>query len=312
MIQGIDGMALINALRAGREDRFKDQQRQSAMASQATERGLVGKLFGGQQPQGVTGMASPNPQANVPAQPDMASAFNPAAMTAIGGMDQGGSAPAPMTAQTPPMQPPADHHEMNTQVLQQLVAANPDKWVPVVSALKNMNEMQVKQADAQNMAIAIAAHSLMNIPVDRRQAALEGYIGQSLIASGISPERLRGVPLTDEALTHFQNEGMAMNAILEAEQKRREFDAGKVMATQPGGGLYRVTPNGVDTLVVPNDGSQPMGTPAGRGVASGPVKVTNAQDYANVPPGASYMDPQGHIRQKPGGPTPNASGTFQP
>lgn len=60
MIQGIDGSALINAFRAGRSDRYANEDRLRTRqkedrdnARQEQFRGLVGQLFGGQQPPGV-------------------------------------------------------------------------------------------------------------------------------------------------------------------------------------------------------------------------------------------------------------------
>ena len=50
----------------------------------------------------------------------------------------------------------------------------------------------------------------------------------------------------------------------------------------------------------------PVGGPAG----APPLQVTDAASYAAVPPGGTYTTPDGHTRQKPGGQTPPASGTF--
>lgn len=90
--------------------------------------------------------------------------------------------------------------------------------------------------------------------------------------------------------------------------KATEAPKAEIRATEPGGGLYRVRPDGVDVLVAPNDGSQPFGAPA----QGGPRRVTDEASYNAVPPGAAYMAPDGTIRRKPGGPTGSQSGTFRP
>ena len=86
----------------------------------------------------------------------------------------------------------------------------------------------------------------------------------------------------------------------------------KVITPQAGAGAFSITPglpgSGVETLVAPNDGTQTVGAPVNGGGA--PTKVTDAASYNAVPPGGMYQTPDGHIRQKPGGPTQPASGSF--
>lgn len=327
MIQGIDGMALINAMRAGRQDRYADQQREQEQralkvetARKEYETGLVANLLGGtgQRNSLAENYAPSNPQ---PA-PSFDSAFSPQTMQAFGGMDQGGPAPQGLTGQQRMPQAPMNERTgqqpqngVDPQILQKLLVSNPERWTPVVSALKNMGEMETKRADARNMAMAQASHWLETVPLDQRLSAMHSIAAPFLAQAGWSEQELNGAQLTDSALRFYQSNAVDMDKLLTLKQQELEFQAGKIVTPQPGAGAFNYRPDGTMTEIIsPNDGSQRMGTPSGGGtpVRTGPRQVTNAQDYANIPPGASYMDPQGNVRQKPGGPTPNASGTFRP
>lgn len=88
--------------------------------------------------------------------------------------------------------------------------------------------------------------------------------------------------------------------------------APKIITPEAGGGAFEYSPGGgMRTLIQPNDGTQPMGAPVGE-QSGGIPRVADEASYAAVKPGQTYMTPDGSVRRKPGGQTPQASGTFQP
>ena len=84
-----------------------------------------------------------------------------------------------------------------------------------------------------------------------------------------------------------------------------------IITPQAGAGAFSTTPglpnSGVTTLVAPNDGTQQTGAPVSGGALP---MVTDGPTYNAVPPGGMYQTLDGHTRQKPGGPTPQASAPF--
>lgn len=312
MIQGIDGGALIAALRAGKDDRYQDQKRQMDLRSaqigldqKQQERGLVGQLMGGQPTPSLAGQYAPsNPVAATA--PSFDQAFNPQSMTAIShGQDAPMSAPpvAPPPVQGMP-QPPQTYDPV---ILNKLTFANPEKYVPIMNALRQQDEFTLKRTEDQNSAMAGAAHYLARYPAQDRPAHMQ-YVAEHLAAAGITPDKIANFHFNDDGLQAYMEMGQKYGAMIDDELKRREFEAGKVITPQPGAGAFVAHPNGtVDTIVAPNDGSHPVGSP----VSGGSIPhVSNAADYAAIPPGAQYTTPDGHVRQKPGGPTQPASGTF--
>lgn len=82
----------------------------------------------------------------------------------------------------------------------------------------------------------------------------------------------------------------------------------RIITPQPGGGAWELGADGtLKPLIQPNDGSQAVGAPIAAGNAP---TVTDQASYDAIPPGGQYMSPDGHIRVKQGGPTPQASGGF--
>jgi hypothetical protein len=311
MIQGIDGMALINALRAGREDRYSDQQRAMDMRAKQTDAqmkqqraGLIGQLFSGQ-PQGVTGMASSSPQANMTPAPSMDTAFTPSAMSAIGGMDQGGAAPAPMVAQPAPQAAP-QRASYDPDVLRKLVILDPETGGKIAKAFNDMDEGQIKQHQAQNDAMGLAAHYLSQYPEAQRPQMLQ-HVMPMLVQAGIKPEQITQANLSDDGLKGYQGMAIDFDKMVDNELARREFEAGKVVTPQPGASALRVMPDGrVETLIAGNDGTHRAGEP----VNGGPATPKSKAEFDALPPGALFIDPNGIQRTKPGGPTPSASGGF--
>jgi hypothetical protein len=299
MIEGIDGNALLNAFRQGKSDRYADQDRQMKMQRAQQQQNVMAQLFTGQS-------QAPSSPAQ-PAQPTFAQAFSPEAQTA---MTNGTELPALPTmtgggviGQAMPRQ---KRPQLNEQVFAQL---DPEMQGQIATMLKNRSDTELKQEEARQAAIGSAAEYLLTkVPEEKWPQFYQQVIAPHLREANVSEEQiaLNANQLTREALGYHSAASRTTQQVIENSLKEREFQAGKVMAPTPGSGLFRIRPDSVETIVAPNDGSKVTGSP----VTAAPVTVTNADDYAKVPPGASYMDPQGHVRQKPGGPTPQASGGF--
>jgi hypothetical protein len=307
MIQGIDAGALIRAFRAGKEDRFSDDEAKRKAASAQALQGVMGNLF--RRPQGVAaqmGVEAWDPkrdgigggiaqqQAGYPSPP---SAFD----QAFGGGAQEGTGELPAIPRpvAPPMQQPG-RMELNPEAFAQLIGLDSEMAGKVVSAIKGADEIGLKRMQAKNDALAQGAAWLARIPAAERPAALREVLMPHLAAAGWAEQEIIGRPLTDQALGLYQNQALTMDQIVDNELKQREFEAGKAVPVTGGGNVAIITPDGKARWAV--GGSAPAAGDAPR--------VSTPQDYAAIPPGGHYFDPQGNLRTKPGGASGNAGGGF--
>ncbi len=195
-----------------------------------------------------------------------------------------------------------------------------------INALARVDGALAMQAQDRQ---AMLAERQRNTKQQGLEAHRENIVKGAQIVRQIQPKDQAG---WDRALTIAQRMGMntteipkhwndpqtqqyAQNLIAVAdafEPQKAEASQYQVVAGQPGAGVYRFDKRAgsIDTLVKPNDGTQPMGAPAVEGPASNVPTVTDQATYDAVPAGQSYRTPDGLVRQKPGGQSQPATGGF--
>lgn len=294
MIQGIDGSALINAFRAGRNDRmeadaFKSKQDAAARDAKRQEevRGVMGQLFGGKAPTtgGVAGQL---------------------------GVSTGTEA-APAMVEAPAMaQEPPSRAAYDPELLQKLVMLDPDTGNKVASAFKAMDEMTLKRQQAKNDMLGLAAHVLAKVPPAQRQQQMT-ILAPQLKAAGWTDQELAAANLTDEGLRAYQGTAIDFDKMIDNELAEREFMAGKTVAMQPGGGVANIRPtfgpsgefmgNTAQVVIQPNTGDAQTGASAS-GVQEG-ATATNPKTGEKIQFKGGQWVPMG-------GGGSNATGGFRP
>lgn len=91
----------------------------------------------------------------------------------------------------------------------------------------------------------------------------------------------------------------------------RGLPGSKIVTTEAGGaaGVFTPSTGGYKPLIVPNDGSQQYGTPAGSG--GNLPRVSSPDEARRLPPGTRFMLPDGRIGTVPGGGASNGTGGFR-
>lgn len=306
MIQPVDGNVLLNALRAGREDRFQDLTRQASMDKAKREEdraakyeGLMGNLFGGQQPAGVQGNFAPsNPK------PTMDQAFAPEAMGAM----ERGEAPPAMAPPSQPMQAPArQSRQLDMGTLSQMMMLDPEQTSKLVSTLKTMDEVTLKRMETKNVSMGATAQWLSTQPeADRPQ--LMRMMAPQMLSAGWTEEELAQADLSNRALVGYQNQAMAMDDIIDNALAEREFMAGKTVPVTAGGNVALVKPE-VDQYGKVTGTSQEYIVGGGGQPGDIPSPASKAEVDA-LPAGSRFRAPDGSIRTKPGGGVSNGTGGF--
>lgn len=298
MIQGIDGNALINAFRAGKQDRASEYERQAKQAETQAKlereretRGLMGQLFGGSAPAGggVAGAygvgGSSSPAANV----------------------EGRIAPVtPAMAQEPP------RATYDPNILQKLVMLDPEVGGKIAGALKTMDEMTIKRHQDMNDIMGAAAHYLAKVPQNERAQAMQ-IIAPQLKAAGWTDQQIAGADLSDRGLQGYQAVAIDYDKMFDNELAERKFQAGDNVAMQPGGGVANIRPtfgpdgsfagNTAQVVIQPNTGESAVGASAG-GIQEG-ATATNPRTGEKIQYRGGQWVPMG-------GGSGNATGGFRP
>jgi hypothetical protein len=293
MIQGIDGSALIQAFRAGRNDRYANEDRERARQKEERElargeqvQGLMGQLFGGR-PSGVAD------QFGAPQQPQpqtFGAAFTPEGIAAAG--------PAAPAAQMPAQAP---RRQVNPDVLAQLIILDPETGTKIATALKTMDEMDLQRVEARNNFMGAAARYVQQGRTPEERLQRFQIASPQLIEAGFTPEELDGIDndLSDQRLQFYQATAIDYDKMIDNELAEREFQAGKTVPVTAGGNVALVRPDGSAEWVI-----------GGGGGGGARPQIATPADYEALAPGTEYIDPDGVPRTKPGGGSGNATGGF--
>lgn len=256
MIQGIDGTALLNAFRTGREDRLandasqlKLQQGQLAMQKQQAITGLLrGAGMGGGGVMGNAGGFAPT----TPGGPAMGAAPMAGAGGGYGGL--------------------------NPDMIGQVAVIDPETADKISTVFKNMSDVVLKQHQAKNDTMGAAAAYLAGIKDPAQRPAAFEHAVPALIQAGWTQQELDAArnDLSDTKLGMFQNLARQTDKIIDQALVEKQANQPKIFTPQPGAGAFALDPNGgaVRTLVAPNDGSHPTGSPVGAPPPPKPAIIT--------------------------------------
>jgi hypothetical protein len=152
--------------------------------------------------------------------------------------------------------------------------------IETAKLIGEMDDQTRKQLGDMYKAAGGIALGALKLPYEQRKA----YINTNapmLKASGWTDDQIAQFDPSDQALDGMVRYSTEVTSLLP-----------KTVSTVPGGGVMSIDAlsGDVDTLVAPNPGGIPMGTPVG-----------------DAPP----PPPPGFTLDNPGGPTPSASGTFR-
>lgn len=256
LIQGIDGGALLAAFRQGRGDRATDDKTKAAAEEAKQWKGLMAQAMGGQPSGGgVAGNFAPSQPQTPPVAPGatFGEAFSPQAMGAI---------QAPPAA---PMAPPSQGmSQPDPNILRKMAVLRPEQAGQIITALKNLNEGDLKQQQAKNDLMGAAAHYVQQGKSPQERLDRFQHAAPQLLAMGWTQGQLQQAAsdLSDTALQGFQGMAIDFDKIIDNELAEREFQSGKVITPQPGAGAFVRRPDGtMETIVAPNDGTHATGAP---------------------------------------------------
>lgn len=303
MIQGIDGSALLNALRAGRQDRmtYDEQQMKIAAAKRQAARddqfdSVLGQMMGvpGQQSTGgVAGNFAGSHPTATPSQP----VEEPANWSVS--PDAGTMTPV---AQGQPAQAPA-RAAYNPNLAHTLIALDPERGGAIIEAMGKADKAQLEQLQAKSAYMGATAHWLRQFPAEERAQRL-AQVAPSMVQHGVTPDEITAASqdLSDNMLAYYEAHALDFDKLIDNELARREFDAGKAVAVQGGGNVAIIKPDGSARWAIGGGGGGPE--PAPNGLPQ-PGEVVNGFRYNGGDPNS----PQSW--EKAGGGAGNGTGGFQ-
>ncbi len=298
----LDVPSLLNVYQAGKQGRMQDMlfQRQIAAedrkADAETKRmGVMSRLFQpqNQQPKG----GDPTPAAPV----------NPAEVGA--GMGQAMVQPPQQLVDPSQLPPRSDGVRLNPQALQELYQIDPKGAMDIQTMFFNADKAGFERAQQNGETMYKAATLLLDTPPEQRPAVFQSMLPQ-LRSLGVDDQQLQGIDLSDRGLQNYATLGNTLANVSDA-RKPKVFSPGDEEQDINGNVLRRsnqprivMGPDGVPYEVGVRGGPQ-----TGPANTAAPMPIRNAADYDALPPGATYVDPNGIERVK-GGASPQGSRTF--
>lgn len=132
---------------------------------------------------------------------------------------------APDASPTPP--PPNGVPSVNWDGITQMMHYKPKETLEILKNLGEMNDTQIKRADARAGALGVAAKAIMGVPGDdprARAAELERW-APYLREHGITDEQISSADLTDAGLSRQFAKSFDFKAMIEKEKSDRDFAA---------------------------------------------------------------------------------------
>lgn len=297
LIQGIDGGALLAAFRQGRSDRATDDKTKAAAEEAKQWKGLMGQVMGGQSSGGVAGNFAPSQPAQAPDATGQTfdQAFSPQAMGAI---------QAPPAAPVAPSMPSQGMSQPDPNILRKMAVLRPEQAGQIITALKNLNESDLKQQQAKNDIMGAAAHYVQLGKSPQERLDRFQHAAPQLLAMGWTQGQLQQAAsdLSDTALQGFQGMAIDYDKMIDNELAERKFQAGDNVAVVPGGNVANIKPDGTAHYVIGGGGAP----------TAAPVQVQSIEQAQKLPPGTRFIDPNGVERVVPGGGAGNGVGGFRP
>lgn len=300
LIQGIDGGALLAAFRQGRGDRAADDKTKAAAEEAKQWKGLMAQAMGGQPSGGgVAGNFAPSQPQAPPVAPGatFGEAFSPQAMGAI----QSGVPAAPVASISAP---PQGMSQPDPNILRKMAVLRPEQAGQIITALKNLNEGDLKQQQAKNDLMGAAAHYVQQGKSPQERLDRFQHAAPQLLAMGWTQGQLQQAAsdLSDTALQGFQGMAVDYDKMIDNELAERKFQAGDNVAVVPGGNVANIKPDGSAHYVIGGGGAP----------TAAPVQVQSIEQAQKLPPGTRFIDPNGVERVVPGGGAGNGVGGFRP
>lgn len=288
MIQGIDGGALINMFRAGREDRYnhdvgqlKMAEAKAGLAAQQQKAGLMAQIYGGAPSQGgVAGNYAPSQPAQPPSFDQAFGADTQAALDT-------GAAMSTLPAQPAPAMPGHPQRQINQDALGQLIVLDPETGGKIAKAFGDMSEREVKMHRFKNDAMGSGAAALQQYPEGspERQQAFQNIIVPHLLDAGWTQDEIAHVDLSNHGLVAYQAIARDTDKIIDQTLARDKFNAGDNVSVQAGGMVANVRPTMDAQGNVTGSRAMPVIQPYQAAPAAAPSNVPPAAvDYLKAHP----------------------------
>lgn len=202
-------------------------------------------------------------------------------------------------------------------ILSQLIVLDPEVGDKLATAFKAMDENTLKMSQAKNDIMGGAARYIGQGRTPQERMQRFQVARPQLLAAGWTERELDGVDndLSDVALQGYQAVAIDYDKMIDNELAERQFQAGKVLSTVPGGMASVVRPDGTVTpIIVPNQGDRRAGEGAGVDDPVGNIPPEAIDDLRNgrgTPEQFDDIFGAGSAARVLGGGGGNATGGFQ-